>query len=186
VKFMKLTFLLLLAAPCLAQTAIVGVLLDSTGQPANCMININRVRVAGVSPTTVQYAALQGDLTGATGGYGSSLNNITSHQPLALISGVYRAQLSCSGGYGSGTYTWTIPAAVSVTVQSLLAGTATQFATIAIGATTTNCTAPAVTNVGSATAAILNFCIPTSTSTASTWGTVSTSWASQTLTWATR
>ena len=184
---MKTILLSFLAGSCLiAQTAVTGPLLDSTGTPANCQLSIQAVRVAGVSPTVVGYAVVGGDLSGASGGYGQSSSTIERAAALSLIGGVYRVNAACSGSFGSHTWTWTVPAAVSVPVQALINVTATQFATIAIGTVTalSRGAMPTVVNSGTATAAILDFGIPVGPPVfAITWGTTAFTWGTTNFVW---
>ena len=121
-KPMRLTFLLLLAAPYLlgqSVTTVTGTLLDGSGNPANCEILAKPLRVAGFSPTVVPYAMVAGDTTGTTSGYGASASKIIRHQPLALLFGTYATTIACSGAFGSKVYVWKIPPGGSIDISVL-------------------------------------------------------------------
>ena len=125
---MKILFLALVIHACLySQTLIVGPLLDASGAPANCLINVTpKVNIG--SSGSVSYFAVNGDLSGSAnppGGYGSGIANIWRHAAFQLMPNTYSARLNCfDTQVSTQLFTWVISGS-SMTIQSLLGLTIT-------------------------------------------------------------
>lgn len=117
---MKILLLaLVIQAGLYAQTLIVGPLLDASGAPANCLITVTpKVNIG--SSGSVSYFAVNGDLSGSPGGYGSGIANIWRHAAFQLMPNTYNARLNCfDAQVSTQLFTWVIGGG-SMTIQQLL------------------------------------------------------------------